>query len=160
MNSFNEEILIAEVREQDRLLPIANINRIMKRALPDNAKVSKEAKETIQACVSEFIGFITSEASDRLAQDRRKTITGDDIVCGMRSLGFDPYLPLLEVYLSKYRMTAKAIRSNSVKRSRQVVGRDGTLDSSKRQKIYWEQNEQESGEIGISISPSLSSSQC
>jgi histone H3/H4 len=37
-----------EVREQDRFLPIANISRIMKRALPPNAKVAKEAKETVQ----------------------------------------------------------------------------------------------------------------
>jgi nuclear transcription Y subunit beta len=38
-------------------LPIANISRIMKNALPDNAKIAKDAKE----CVTEFIAFITSE---------------------------------------------------------------------------------------------------
>jgi hypothetical protein len=50
-----------EYREQDRFLPIANVARIMKKALPDNAKIAKEAKETVQECVSEFISFITSE---------------------------------------------------------------------------------------------------
>lgn len=45
----------------DRYLPIANISRIMKRALPANAKIAKDAKETVQECVSEFISFITSE---------------------------------------------------------------------------------------------------
>jgi nuclear transcription Y subunit beta len=49
------------VREQDRFLPIANISRIMKKALPANAKIAKDAKETVQECVSEFISFITSE---------------------------------------------------------------------------------------------------
>jgi hypothetical protein len=48
-------------REQDRFLPIANISRIMKKALPPNAKISKDAKECVQECVSEFISFITSE---------------------------------------------------------------------------------------------------
>lgn len=48
-------------REQDRFLPIANISRIMKRQLPSNAKIAKDAKETVQECVSEFISFITSE---------------------------------------------------------------------------------------------------
>ena len=57
-----------EVREQDRFLPIANISRIMKRALPPNAKVAKEAKETVQECVSEFISFITSEGCHRLRE--------------------------------------------------------------------------------------------
>ena len=33
----------------------------MKKALPVNAKIAKDAKETVQECVSEFIGFITSE---------------------------------------------------------------------------------------------------
>jgi nuclear transcription Y subunit beta len=48
-------------KEQDRYLPIANIGRIMKLALPRDAKISKEARETVQECVSEFISFITSE---------------------------------------------------------------------------------------------------
>ena len=46
---------------QDRFLPIANISRIMKKALPSNGKIAKDAKETVQECVSEFISFITSE---------------------------------------------------------------------------------------------------
>ena len=50
-----------EVHEQDRYLPIANISRIMKRSIPPTAKVSKDAKECVQECVSEFIAFITSE---------------------------------------------------------------------------------------------------
>ena len=49
------------VREQDRFLPIANISRIMKKALPANGKIAKDAKEMVQECVSEFISFITSE---------------------------------------------------------------------------------------------------
>ena len=50
-----------EGHEQDRYLPIANISRIMKRSIPPTAKVSKDAKECVQECVSEFIAFITSE---------------------------------------------------------------------------------------------------
>ena len=50
-----------DVKEQDRYLPIANISRIMKKSLPQNAKISKEAKECVQQCVSEFIAFVTSE---------------------------------------------------------------------------------------------------
>lgn len=49
------------VREQERFLPVANISRIMKKALPANAKIAKDAKETVQECVSEFISFVTSE---------------------------------------------------------------------------------------------------
>ncbi|KAH1112467.1 hypothetical protein AAZX31_04G192700 [Glycine max] len=44
-------------KEQDRFLPIANVGRFMKKAIPGNVKISKDAKETVQECVSEFISF-------------------------------------------------------------------------------------------------------
>jgi len=64
----------------------------MKRSLPPTAKVSKEAKETVQECVSEFISFVTSEASDKVQSEKRKTVTGDDVLAAMTSLGFDKYV--------------------------------------------------------------------
>ncbi|WFD18748.1 transcriptional activator hap3 [Malassezia caprae] len=84
-------------------LPIANISRIMKRALPENGKIAKNAKECMQECVSELISFITSEASDRCGSEKRKTINGDDILYALRVLGFDNYEQVLKVYLSRYR---------------------------------------------------------
>jgi histone H3/H4 len=95
------------IREQDRLLPIANVSRIMKMAVPSNAKIAKDAKETVQECVSEFIAFVTSEASDRCLQEKRKTINGEDILWAMESLGFDNYVQLLKIYLQKYKETMK-----------------------------------------------------
>ena len=59
--SYFNLLNMSGVREQDRYLPIANISRIMKKSLPANAKIAKDAKETVQECVSEFISFITSE---------------------------------------------------------------------------------------------------
>lgn len=91
------------LREQDRLLPIANVSRIMKRALPANGKISKEAKETVQECASEFISFITGEASDKCQREKRKTVNGDDLLWAMTTLGFEDYIEPLKVYLQKYR---------------------------------------------------------
>ena len=96
-----------DMREQDRFLPIANIARIMKTQLPGNAKIAKDAKESIQECVSEFISFITSEASDKCLQEKRKTINGDDILWAMSTLGFDKYIEPLKTYLTKYRESVK-----------------------------------------------------
>ncbi|KAL9659517.1 hypothetical protein QQ045_024323 [Rhodiola kirilowii] len=59
----------SNAREQDRFLPIANIRRIMKKALPANGKIAKDAKdakETVQECVSEFISFVTSDTESLL----------------------------------------------------------------------------------------------
>jgi len=90
-------------REQDRFLPIANVSRIMKKALPANAKISKDAKETVQECVSEFISFITGEASDKCQREKRKTINGDDLLWAMTTLGFEDYVEPLKHYLHKFR---------------------------------------------------------
>ncbi|KAG1342436.1 nuclear transcription factor Y subunit B-3 [Cocos nucifera] len=92
-------------KEQDRFLPIANVSRIMKRSIPANAKISKEAKETVQECVSEFISFITGEASDKCQREKRKTVNGDDLLWAMTTLGFENYVGPLKVYLNKYRET-------------------------------------------------------
>ncbi|KAI6938027.1 Nuclear transcription factor Y subunit [Hortaea werneckii] len=92
-----------EVKEQDRWLPIANVARIMKTALPENAKIAKEAKECMQECVSEFISFITSEASEKCQQEKRKTVNGEDILFAMTSLGFENYGEALKIYLARYR---------------------------------------------------------
>jgi len=98
-----EIVVMGNVREQDRYLPIANISRIMKKSLPNNAKIAKDAKETVQECVSEFISFITSEASDKCQREKRKTINGEDLLWAMTTLGFEDYVDPLKVYLQKFR---------------------------------------------------------
>lgn len=116
------------LREQDRFLPIANIAKIMKKAIPNSSqgKIAKDARECVQVftikldlkhyliplrhfqeCVSEFISFITSEASERCANEKRKTMNGEDILWAMQNLGFDNYIEPLKVFLQKYRESAK-----------------------------------------------------
>lgn len=101
-----------KMNELDRFLPIANIGRIIKNNLPKDVKLSKDAKETFQECVTEFISFITSEASERCSEEKRKTINGDDILNSLNALGFEHYTPILKVYLEKYRGSQKCILEN------------------------------------------------
>merc|ERR1712150_163908 len=96
-----------ELREQDRFLPIYNISKVMKKVVPHSGKVAKEARECVQECVSEFISFITSEASERCQAEKRKTINGEDILFAMSTLGFDNYVEPLKLYLQKYREAMK-----------------------------------------------------
>ncbi|KAK7371916.1 hypothetical protein VNO80_05283 [Phaseolus coccineus] len=102
-NAGNSGFSELSPREQDRFLPIANVSRIMKKALPANAKISKDAKETVQECVSEFISFITGEASDKCQREKRKTINGDDLLWAMTTLGFEDYVEPLKIYLQRFR---------------------------------------------------------
>jgi len=127
-----------EIREQDRYLPIANIARIMKNTLPENAKIAKDSKETVQECVSEFISFITSEASDKCLQEKRKTINGDDLLWAMSTLGFDKYVEPLKLYLSKYREAVRgdkpdkaSARANANASANANVNAGGVADQTK-----------------------------
>ena len=70
-------------------------------------KISKEARECVQECVSEFISFITSEASDKCQAEPRKTINGQAILQAMGNLGFEPYYEPLGIYLQKFREANK-----------------------------------------------------
>lgn len=49
--------------DQDHLLPYAIINRLVRDALPGDAKSSQAAKLCVQECASEFIGFVVDEAN-------------------------------------------------------------------------------------------------
>ena len=59
--------------------------------------------------MSEFISFITSEASDRCNSEKRKTINGEDILYAMNNLGFEKYTPILKIYLDKFRESQKIV---------------------------------------------------
>lgn len=103
----DDEELPHVLREQDRFLPIANVAKLMKKAIPERGKIAKDAKECVQECVSEFISFITSEAAERCSLEKRKTINGEDILFAMSTLGFDNYVEPLKLYLQKYRESVK-----------------------------------------------------
>ena len=134
MADDGQQMTTDEVREQDRFLPTANISRIMKKSLPPNAKIAKDAKDTTQECVSEFISFITSEASDKCQQEKRKTINGDDLLWAMSTLGFDKYVEPLKLYLQKYRESVKgdkpAAKAPGKKDGTAAAGSAGTVDAS------------------------------
>jgi hypothetical protein len=54
-------------------------------------------------------GFLlcSSEASDKVLSEKRKTITGDDVLWAMSTLGFEKYVEPLKVYLARYRESVK-----------------------------------------------------
>lgn len=121
-NNNNNNINTNNNKEQDRFLPIANVGRIMKKVIPANGKISKDAKETVQECVSEFISFITGEASDKCQQEKRKTINGDDIIWAITTLGFEEYVDPLKQYLLKYReLEGDKVNNNNVPKQQQCI---------------------------------------
>lgn len=87
----------------DHHMPAAIITRIMRRVLPDHARISDDAREAIQECVSEFIGFITEEAKEKCQLESRRVLTANDLLAAMEALGFDNYVETLTLFLSRHR---------------------------------------------------------
>ncbi|VWU53066.1 CCAAT-box DNA binding protein subunit B, putative [Hepatocystis sp. ex Piliocolobus tephrosceles] len=89
--------------DTDTSLPIANINRIMKKILPASTKIAKESKDIMREYVTEFIQFLTSEACDICAKNERKIISGEDVLFALEKLGFSDYIAPLTEYLRKWK---------------------------------------------------------
>ncbi|KAG1210938.1 hypothetical protein G6F69_005046 [Rhizopus microsporus] len=148
MSAHSGDELEIDIKEQDRFLPIANVARIMKKALPENAKIAKEAKECVQECVSEFISFITT--SDRCQQEKRKTINGEDILWAMQSLGFENYTEALKIYLAKYRETTKIDRTSMKDKDEhehQQQQQQPLYDQQQQQPLYDQQQQQQQQQL-------------
>lgn len=123
---YDDDELPHFLRDQDRFLPIANVAKLMKKAIPERGKIAKDAKECVQECVSEFISFITSEAAERCSLEKRKTINGEDILFAMANLGFDNYVEPLKIYLQKYRESVKCeVRLNMEMAQSDMVRSEG-----------------------------------
>jgi nuclear transcription Y subunit beta len=93
------------IRGQDRLMPFANVVRVMRQGLPPHAKVTEEAKQLIQECVSEFISLVTDEGNERCRGEHRKTVTAEDIMRTMEHLGFPDYIMPLEAFVQRRKGT-------------------------------------------------------
>ncbi len=89
--------------KNEEYLPISNISKIMKSVLNPKLKISKEAKQLVEESVTEFICFITSEASEKCKKEKRKTINSEDLLTVMNHLGFENYVVILKVYYHKYK---------------------------------------------------------
>ncbi|EYU29387.1 hypothetical protein MIMGU_mgv1a022581mg, partial [Erythranthe guttata] len=66
-------------------------------------KIADDAKEAIQACISEFNNFITVEANNICHRDYRRTVTPEDVLAALVLLGFGDYIEHLIVFLNKHR---------------------------------------------------------
>ncbi|KAL6607041.1 hypothetical protein ACP70R_042694 [Stipagrostis hirtigluma subsp. patula] len=84
-------------------IPTAILKRIMRRALPPGTKIAGDAREAVDRCVAEFAAVLRSEAAQESRRQRRVTVTGDDLVAALDSLGFEDYVGPLAEFLRRYR---------------------------------------------------------
>lgn len=118
-SNFTDENPLLKIT--DRLLPIANVSKIMKNAIPQTAKASKEAKEMMQQCSSEFIAIVTCRAKDICEGEARKTVTGEDLIRAMEDLDMPYYSEITKKFFEKYREALGGYKGTS-------YPEDGSID--------------------------------
>ena len=65
-------------------------------------KISNEARQCFVDSATEFVMFITQEASDRCVSENRRTLTGSDVVAAIENLGFgSQYAMIARMALSR-----------------------------------------------------------
>ncbi|GLT28919.1 hypothetical protein SLA2020_038210 [Shorea laevis] len=131
--------MVDDDHEQDQMLPMANVGQIMRQVLPPRAKISKQAKQTMQECATEFISFVTGEASDKCHKENRRTVNGDDICWALAALGLDDYAEAIVRYLHKYREAErknanKQNKATTTQESKENNGQVPTLEDKEAQK--------------------------
>merc|ERR1712029_1304116 len=83
-------------RPEDLNLPGSIVSRIIKDALPDGTKVSKEAQQAIAKAASVFVLYATSCSNQIASKANRKTIHGQDVISAMEDMEFDKFIRPLE----------------------------------------------------------------
>merc|ERR1712111_110773 len=90
-------------RPEDLNLPGSIVSRIIKDALPDGTKVSKEASQAIAKAASVFVLYATSCSNQIASRANRKTIGGQDVISAMEDMDFDKFIRPLEVNLEGWK---------------------------------------------------------
>ena len=76
----------APLREQDRLMPVSIVAKLMAKELPRHAKITRESKEAMQEMVSEIMLCISGEAMDISFAAGDRAVHVDSLVAACRTL--------------------------------------------------------------------------
>ena len=77
---------VPPLREQDRLMPLSIVAKLMAKELPRNAKITRESKEAMQEIVSEIMLTISGEAMAIALAAGDRALHADSLVAACRTL--------------------------------------------------------------------------
>lgn len=101
---------------EDLNLPMAVVTRIVKDALPDGVAVSKEARTGLAKAASVFVLYVTSAATNIVKNNKKNTLTGQDVLEAMKDIEFDRFVEPLAESLEQYKQVMSAKKSSAAKK--------------------------------------------
>lgn len=94
-------------RIQDLNLPISNVSRIIRDALPANQTMDRETRIAIARATSVFIMYLASSAAANAEKANHKTFSASDVFEAIDEMEFDSFLAPMKAALSAYRQGLK-----------------------------------------------------
>jgi DNA polymerase epsilon subunit 3 len=87
--------------------PLACVRRILKNSLPSSTNVGKDASAAFARACGIFIIYLTACANDFARENKRQTITANDVLAALTELDFQEFTPQLTTFLEAYRATER-----------------------------------------------------
>ncbi len=88
-------------------IPRANISRILKKVMPEGTSIANDAKTAFSKAAVIFIMYLTATAQEFATQNKKSTLTADDVLAALDDLEFagfkDEVLKTLEQYRASQR---------------------------------------------------------
>ncbi|XP_023938314.1 DNA polymerase epsilon subunit 3 [Bicyclus anynana] len=93
---------------EDLNLPLTVVTRIVKETLPEGVAISKEARTGLAKAASVFVLYVTSAATNIVKNNKRKALTGQDVLEAMTDIEFDRFVEPLREALENYKQVTSA----------------------------------------------------
>jgi len=98
-------------------LPRATINKMIRDAMPKDARLSSDCCEKIMQCCNEFINLVSSEANEICTKEGKSTILPDHVVKALKDLQYHDLLPGVQAVWDKHKSEHKWGDKKASKRS-------------------------------------------
>mmetsp|Transcript_31399 Transcript_31399/g.46877 ORF Transcript_31399/g.46877 Transcript_31399/m.46877 type:complete len:242 (-) Transcript_31399:312-1037(-) len=90
--------------------PLACVRRLLKTSLSSSTNVGKDASSAFARACGIFVIYLTACANDFARENKRQTITANDVMAAVKELDFEEFLPQLTSFLEQHRAEEKIKR--------------------------------------------------
>ncbi|KAF9144951.1 negative cofactor 2 transcription regulator complex subunit ncb2 [Linnemannia hyalina] len=96
---------------------MTTVQKLINEMMPDDIACAKDTRDLLIDCCVEFIHLLASEANDICEKETKKTIAAEHVITALKALGFDAYLPEVEVVLQDHK-TQQRVKDKDKKSGR------------------------------------------
>ncbi|KAF9088992.1 negative cofactor 2 transcription regulator complex subunit ncb2 [Mortierella sp. AD031] len=86
---------------------MTTVQKLINEMMPDDIACAKDTRDLLIDCCVEFIHLLASEANEICEKETKKTIAAEHVITALKALGFDAYLPEVEVVLQDHKNQQK-----------------------------------------------------